>query len=332
LNEDNTYIALRREAAQTDRSWLARITLGGADRRSLLQGLLTNDIEALGKGTGCYAAWLTPQGRMITDTVVLELGDSVLLIVPAFRRDPVVEQIDASIFSEDVTVQDEAGLSDHVGVDGPRAAEAIGRVLERPVSLSLYESIAATFRGAAVLVTRTDWLGIPGYDLFVESPAAAALPEALGAAGAPAGDPGAAEIVRVESGRPRFGVDMDEHTIPLEAGIEDRAISFTKGCYVGQEIIIRVLHRGGGRVARRLVGLTLDRNVPAGTPLLASGRETGRLTSVVRSPALGGTIALGYVGRDLSEPGTRVDLAGGGSAVVSQLPFVGAPPHPAVST
>jgi folate-binding protein YgfZ len=332
LNEDNTYLALRRAGAQTDRSWLARITLSGVDRRALLQGLLTNDIEMLGKGTGCYAAWLTPQGRMITDLVVLELGDSVLLVVPAFRRDAVVAQIDASIFSEDVTMQDEAGLSEHIGVDGPRAAEVIAAVLDHPVSLPLYGSAAATFRGAAVLVFRTDWLGIPGYDLLVEAPAAAALSEALGAAGAPAGDPRAAEIVRVESGRPRFGVDMNEHTIPLEAGIEDRAISFTKGCYVGQEIIIRVLHRGGGRVARRLVGLTLDRDVPAGTPLLTSGRETGRLTSVVHSPAVGGTIALGYVGRDLAEPGTRVDLAPGGSAVVSPLPFVGVPSDPAVST
>jgi folate-binding protein YgfZ len=130
------------------------------------------------------------------------------------------------------------------------------------------------------------------------------------------------EVVRVESGRPLFGRDMDEHTIPLEAGIEDRAISFTKGCYVGQEVIVRVLHRGGGRVARRLVGLTLDREAPSGAPLLADTREMGRLTSVVRSPAIGGPIALGYVGRDFTEPGTRVEIGDGGSAIVTTLPFV----------
>jgi folate-binding protein YgfZ len=188
--------------------------------------------------------------------------------------------------------------------------------------LPLYGTAAATFRGATVIAARTDWLGITGYDLFVEVRAASALRDALTAAGAPVADSAVAEIVRVESGRPRFGPDMDEHTIPLEAGIEDRAISFTKGCYVGQEIIVRVLQRGGGRVARKLVGLTLDRDAPPGTPLVANDRETGRLTSVVQSRALGRVIALGYVGRDLAEPGARVDVSGGGSAVVTKLPFV----------
>ena len=324
MDEDNTYTMLRRGAAQTDRSHLARIVLGGADRRTLLHGLLTNDIAALGPGSGCYAAWLTAQGRMITDMVVLELGDRLVLLVPASLGGAVMEHIDGSIFSEDVTMEDEAGLYEHVGVDGPRAADTINRVLagSHAVRATLYSSSAATFQGATVIAARTDWLGIPGYDLFVEVRAAAALRAALAAAGAGPADPAVAAVVRVESGRPRFGQDMDEHTIPLEAGIEDRAISFTKGCYVGQEVIVRVLHRGGGRVARRLVGLTLDRDAPAGTPVLADRRETGRLTSVVRSPALESVIALGYVGRDFAEPGARVDLSGGGSAVVTKLPFV----------
>ena len=324
MDEDSIYATLRREAAQTDRSALARIVLGGADRRVLLQGLLTNDVGALGPGSGCYAAWLTPQGRMIADMVVLELGDRTLLLVPASRRDALVAHIEESIFSEDVTVEDDAGLYEHLGLDGPRSAEVIERVLAsgQAARLALYGTVAATFRGATVVAARTDWLGIPGYDLFVEVRVAAELSDALTEAGAPVADADVAEIVRVESGRPRFGPDMDEHTIPLEAGIEDRAISFTKGCYVGQEVIVRVLQRGGGRVARRLVGLTLDRDAPPGTPLVANDRETGRLTSVVRSPALGRVIALGYVGRDLAEAGARVDLGGGGSAVVTKLPFV----------
>jgi folate-binding protein YgfZ len=324
LDEDNTYARLRRGAAQTDRSHLARIVLGGADRRTLLHGLLTNDIAALGPGSGCYAAWLTAQGRMITDMVVLELGDRLVLLVPAALNDAVIAHIDGSIFSEDVTMEDEAGLYEYLGVDGPRAAQMINRVLTGgfAVSETLYGSSTTTFQGATIIAVRTDWLGIPGYDLFVEVRAAAALRDALTAAGAGPADAATAEVVRVEAGRPRFGQDMDDHTIPLEAGIEDRAISFTKGCYVGQEVIIRVLHRGGGRVARRLVGLTLDRDAPPGTPVLSETREMGRLTSVVRSPALDREIALGYVGRDFTEPGTRVDLAAGGSAVVTRLPFV----------
>jgi folate-binding protein YgfZ len=322
------YAALRRGAALVDRSAVARIALAGADRRSLLHGLLTNDIEALASGAGCYAAWLTPHGRMITDVIVLELGDRVLLTVPDRARAPVLAKLDASIFTEDVTVEDVTGAIDQIGVDGPQSAATIASVFApecRP--LPLYGNSRWSFRESSVIVARTDLLGVHGYDLFVERVGAAALRDALGAAGAAHADREATDAVRVESGRPLFGADMDEETIPLEAGIEDRAISFTKGCYVGQEIIVRVLHRGGGRVARRLVGLTFDTVrpealPPAGTPLSAGGREVGRLTSVVRSPALGRPIALGYVARDLAEPGTKVDVAGDGAAVVTRLPFV----------
>ena len=259
---------------------------------------------------------------MITDLVVLELGDRLMLLVPADRRDAIAERLDQSIFSEDVTIEDEAGLYDQIGVDGPRAAAAISRAVSTSGavdSLPVYGSVPCESRGASAIVARTDWLGIPGYDIFIETPGAGALREALAQAGVPAASDDVAQVVRVESGRPLFGVDMDEHTIPLEAGIEDRAISFSKGCYVGQEVIIRVLHRGGGRIARRLVGLTLgDRS--AGPPardqaLTAEGRDVGRLTSVVHSPALDRDIALGYVARELSEPGTALQLAGGGGAV-----------------
>jgi folate-binding protein YgfZ len=179
-----------------------------------------------------------------------------------------------------------------------------------------------TWAGTRVVVVARDDLGVPGFDLMIDGSQATALADALRAAGAIDVHAAVTEVRRVEAGRPLFHKDMDEETIPLEAGIEDRAISFTKGCYVGQEIIVRVLQRGGGRVARKLVGLTLDRDAPPGTPLVANDRETGRLTSVVQSRALGRVIALGYVGRDLAEPGARVDVSGGGSAVVTKLPFV----------
>jgi tRNA-modifying protein YgfZ len=334
LNENSIgaggYRTLRDAAATVDRSALARIVLSGADRRALLQGLLTNDIEALSAGTGCYAAWLTPQGRMITDLVVLELGDRVMLLVPADRRDAISARLDQSIFSEDVTIEDEAGLYDQIGVDGPRAAAAISRAVSTSCAvegLPVYGSVRCEFRNASAIVARTDWLGIPGYDVLIETPGAGALREALAQAGVPAAPDAVAQVVRVEAGRPLFGVDMDEHTIPLEAGIEDRAISLSKGCYVGQEVIIRVLHRGGGRIARRLVGVTLGNGSDAppvrGEALTADGRDVGRLTSVVHSPALHRHIALGYVARELSEPGTALHLASGASALVTELPFVG---------
>lgn len=323
------YDELRRSAAVVDRSGFGRVALTGGDRRSLLHGLLTNDIETLGTGTGCYAAWLTPQGRMIADLIVLELGDRLVLVVPDRTRAEVLAKLDASIFTEDVRVEDVTGTLDQIGVDGPHAADVVARALAAAdvASLPLFASRRGSFRESAAIVARTDVLGVRGYDLFIEPAHGAALRDALVASGAARAESAAVEAVRIESGRPLFGADMDEETIPLEAGIEERAISFTKGCYVGQEVIIRVLHRGGGRVARKLVGLTLDAAAleappPAGTPLAAGGREIGRLTSVARSPALGRAIALGYVARPLAEPGTQVDVAGDGSAVVTPLPFV----------
>ena len=181
----------------------------------------------------------------------------------------------------------------------------------------------------SVIVVRTDDEGIDGFDLFVKTGEADAMGERLRAAGAVDVDPDVAEVTRIEGGRPRFGIDMDEETIPLEAGIEDRAISLTKGCYVGQEIIIRVLHRGHGRVAKRLVGLTLDpaSAVPARGATIRSGeRSIGAVTSATHSPAGGRPIALGYVHRDFAAPSTAVSLVTSDGraepAVVTALPFV----------
>jgi folate-binding protein YgfZ len=152
------------------------------------------------------------------------------------------------------------------------------------------------------------------------------LRSALASAGAPAADPAAIEALRLEAGYPIFGVDMTDDTIPLEAGIEQRAISFSKGCYVGQEVIIRVLHRGHGRVARKLVALRVEDGVPAaGARLFAGARDVGAVTSAARSPRFG-AIALGYVHRDFVAPGTALTVelppAGGSHvAVVSERPI-----------
>jgi folate-binding protein YgfZ len=174
-----------------------------------------------------------------------------------------------------------------------------------------------------VILVRIDDAGESGYEVFVDTQRVGALKNALAAIGAVSLDRETADAIRIEAGVPLFHRDMDEETIPLEAGIERRAISFTKGCYVGQEVIIRVMHRGHGRVARKLVGLSLagDRVPGSGTTIQSGDREIGRVTSATWSPALKRPIALGYVHRDFVEPGTEV-LAGGASAHVTALPFV----------
>ena len=150
-----------------------------------------------------------------------------------------------------------------------------------------------------------------------------ALETALGAAGVVEADEPTAEAIRIEAGVPVFHRDMDEETIPLEANIESRAISFSKGCYVGQEVVIRVLHRGHGRVARRLVGLLIDgvQVPPRGSVIRSGDREIGRVTSSTLSPALKRAIALGYAHRDFLEPGTKVTVENA-PAEVTALPFV----------
>jgi folate-binding protein YgfZ len=322
------YDAARHHAAFLDRSHRGRIVVSGTERASYLQGLMTNDIVALKAGQGAYTAYLTAQGRMIADLFAYELGDVLLLTMTGGVKDTVMAKLDQFIFSEDVQLGDVTATFAQIAIVGPDAAARVasiaGGVSEDALrAMPEHGNARAAWSGGPVIVTRITDAGEPGFDLFVEQGQAGALRAALEAADVVELDAVTAEAVRVESGVPLFGRDMDEETIPLEAGIESRAISFTKGCYVGQEVIIRVLHRGHGRVARKLVGLTLDGEVvpEAGAAIRASDREIGTVTSSAFSPALKRPIALGYVHRDFVEPGTTVSV-GDASATVAVLPFV----------
>ena len=317
---------MRERAALVSDSRTGRILLTGADRRSYLQGLLSNDIESLQPGTGCYATMLTAQGRMMSDMRVLELGDAVLLDVPAEVVISVRDHLDRFVFTEDVTVQDVTAAKAEIGVFGPRAIEVLAAAgVEGGAPDTLFASSRVRIAGVSALLVRSDSPGIPGFDVVAAAADMPAIEAALLAAGAVRATDADVEAVRIESGRPRFGADMDADTIPLEAGLDARAISRTKGCYVGQEVIVRVIDRGHGRVARRLVGLTLPSDVPvpsAGARLQAGGKDVGRVTSAVFSPALARPAALGYAQRDYVEPGTHLQVEGSGEAVVTALPLV----------
>jgi len=331
------YRALREGAGLIDRSDRGRLLLTGADRRTYLQGLLSNDIASLITGTGCYATYLTAQGRMIADMRTFEMGDALLVDLVGAVAPAVRDRWAEFIFSEDVAIEDLSESTAQLGVYGPRAAQVLGAALsagslpgepapsvELLEGMPLYGNSRWSLGAAPVFVLRSDDAGVMGFDVVVTSDRQKELEELLRSAGAVDVGAEAALACRVEAGRPLFRVDMFEDTIPLEAGIEDRAISLTKGCYVGQEIIIRVLHRGQGRVARRLVGLSFDPSAAVPSPgerIRTGDREIGAITSAVQSPALGRPIALGYVHRDFVAPGTPV-VAAGTNAVVSALPFV----------
>jgi folate-binding protein YgfZ len=324
----SAYQAARRGAAFIDRSARGRLLVSGRDRASYLQGLLTNDIVALKAGEGCYTAYLTAQGRMIADMWVYELGDVILLSTAGEVKDVVLAKLDQFIFSEDVQLGDVTQTFSQIAVVGPESTRMVdglvgGEHAERLAALSEHANIRAAIEGQPAIVTRISDTGAPGFDLYVERAQAASVTARLMAAGAVEADRDTAEALRVEAGIPLFHRDMDEETIPLEAGIESRAISLTKGCYVGQEVIIRVLHRGHGRVAKKLVGLLIDDGSPPppGSMVSAADRDVGHVTSSVVSPALGRPIALGYVHRDFTAPGTPVVVAGRPGAVAA-LPFV----------
>jgi folate-binding protein YgfZ len=297
-----------------------------------LQGLLTNDIQALRAGQGCYSAYLTPQGRMIADMYVYELGDVLLLTTIDEVKDAVLFKLDQFVFTEDVQLGDVTASFAQFAIVGPQAAHVVASVIGSLSESALAEmpehgNARVDWRGTAAIITRTTDAGEAGYDVYVETAQAEALKAAVADAGVLPLDAALAEAIRIEAGVPAFHRDMDEETIPLEAGIEARAISFTKGCYVGQEVIVRVLHRGHGRVARKLVGLRIDGDrVPAaGATIQAgsddAGREVGRVTSSTWSPALNQPIALGYVHRDFVEPGTALTVDSA-AAKVATLPFV----------
>ena len=334
------YRALRETAGLVRRLDRGRIAISGADRADYLQGLLTNDIVALTEGRGCYTVYLTPQGRIVADAELFNVGDRLLLDVHGSVTDMLVERFRELVFTEDVAVADwtEAWVG-HV-VSGPMADQCLSQVLSgssgvtgrgsAPVTLDDHECRLLSVAGASLIVSRTDPFGAKGFDFWIERHGAKELRAILLEAGCSDVDEDAAELVRIEHGRPAFPADLDAETIPLEAGIEDRAVSFTKGCYVGQEVIVRVLHRGQGRVSRKLTGLTMSQlvnpspPVSAGAQLWRADDAVGEMTSVGFSPTAGTAIGLGYVKREWLEPGTVLEVDAGPtrvSAVVTTLPF-----------
>ena len=275
------YRALRTTGGAVRRVDRGVLAVAGRDRAAWLQGLVTNDVAALADGQGCYAAYLTPQGRMITDMNVLARGARLLLDVPAPLAASLRDRLDGLIFTEDVQVSDESARLSVWTVVGPGSGLP-----------------STTLRAGRAPCSALTVFAVRG-----ESPLSPMPPEV---------DLDTYEVVRVEDGVPKFLVDMNEETIPLEAGIEDRAISFTKGCYVGQEVIVRVTHRGGGRVARKLVRWKAGAfapEVPLGEARILNGdRDIGRVTSAVVSPAQSAIVGLGYVHRDFADSGTKVTL------------------------
>jgi folate-binding protein YgfZ len=248
---------------------------------------------------------------MLTDLHVLESGGMILLDVPANTLDSTIQRLEQFIFTEDVRVGSLAESLGSVWLHGPRAAAVLQQVIDGARGLGDwpdYRHSQFEFGDSPVSIARISQLGVPGFCVYMERGRVPEVLSALNDAGAASVPDDAITAARIEVAYPVFSVDMTDETIPLEAGIESRAISFTKGCYVGQEVIIRVLHRGHGRVAKKLVSIRIDGQRPEhGAKLYAGDREIGWVTSAAESPR-SGTIALCYAQRDFVAPGTPLEV------------------------
>lgn len=322
------YRALHASGVWADRSARdARLEVTGPDAADWLQGLLTQDVKVLEPGEGAHAAYLTPQGRMVADLRVFRREAAFLLETPATARATLLARLDQFVIMEDVTVTDVTDTLGCLTVLGPVSAEWASACTGVPAAVleSLEADAHVVPRGDhAALVAATREFGVAGYDLIAPAAVIDTWRRQLEARGPASADP-LLEVARIEAGRPRFGVDMRDDTIPLEAGLDSRAISFDKGCYVGQEIVIRILHRGQGRVARRLVWIEAaqsrdgDQAWQPGDEVIRDGKAVGAVTSACWSPARHAELAIAMVHRDAAEPATPVSIDGR-PGVVRKLP------------
>jgi len=322
------HAALRESAGVLDLSFRSRICLTGADRARFLHGQVTNDVNRLRAGEGCYAAITTAKGKMESDLNIYALQDELLLDFEPGLTQKISQRLEKFIVSDDVQVVDVAPLYGLLSVQGPKAAEAInalGIFPELPAKEFQSVKVSDAMLGEIYLMNQSR-----GFDLFVPTDSLGTVADKLIAAAKSLGGRAcgwdALEIARIEAGLPRFGADMDESNIPLECGIESRAVSYQKGCYIGQEVINRI--HSIGHVNKELRGLRLAdelKSLPAkGDKLFHDGKEAGYVTSAVKSPALNANIALGYVRREVNAPGTELLLrgsAGDTKAVVAEIPF-----------
>src|SRR5688500_11930610 len=304
---DGQYRVLREQAGVADRSARGKLMVRGEEAPDFLQGQLTNDVEAIGDGEGVYAALLDRKGHIQADMRVLRLApDAFWIDTEPATCERVARHLGMYRIGRDVEIDDVTGNHAILSVVGPAAQKATST---GPLSPENAHRLEGERR-----VVATDL----GLDLIVPAGAAAKVLAELRAAGAAEVSEEAAEIARIESGRPRFGADMTEATMPAEAGITDRAVSYTKGCYIGQEPVARLHYKG--KPNRHLRGLRLSAPPPGGEPLHRGERAVGRVGSAAISPARG-PVALAIVRREAS-PGDTVTVGeDAADAEVVELPF-----------
>jgi folate-binding protein YgfZ len=313
-------------AGLLDLSSRGRILVTGSEAVMFLNGLITNDMKTLAAGSWMTAAFLNVQGRLLAVVRILNREDGFLIDTEALTHQKVLHLLDRFTLAGDFRVTDLTSLASCYSVQGSRSSSIIRELFGDETEIDRQQVAAATLNQVSVNVIRATHTAEDGFDLFVDTVDAEKLRTAIIDGGAIPVSEAVAEVLRVEAGLPSYGSDMDESTILTETNLDD-AVSFTKGCYLGQEIIVRIKHRG--HVAKKLAGIVLESGLEAietgARVLAADDKEIGRVTSQTFSPRLERTIALGYVKYDYLAAGTSVSVAAADQPIpasVAELPFI----------
>ena len=324
LDVDAQVRALREGCALLDRSSVGRLELTGPDRQRFVNGLVTCDVKELTPGAGAYGFFTSVKGRVLADVVVLALADRLRLEVPPGSDGEIADHLGKYRIADRVEWAVPAAVP--LTLAGPRAAAVLAAAGGPQPPAERWGSAGATVAGAEILLVRQDHLGVDAVTLWVGAAGAADLRAVLLENGGPAGvvpvSFEAAEIVRAEAGVPRFGPDFGPDHFPQETGLAD-AVSYTKGCYLGQEVVARIHYRGGvNRTLRGLAFAELPGGAPppTGTALLHDARPAGVVGTAVASP-VHGPIGLAILHQRAAAPGTVLEIEGSGRATVRTLPF-----------
>ena len=298
-----------------------QIALGGEDRVRWLNGMVTNNVRDLAAGHGVYAFLLSPQGRIQADLYAFNLGEKLIVETESAQAGKMLEIFDHYIIMDDVEVENRARRIAVLGVAGPNAAKLLAAAGFAGEDLPPLELRNATWHGHQITIVHGDNPLLPAYELWVDAEAKTELQQALAQAGAIEIHDEALEMLRIASGIPKYGTDIRDRDLPQETA-QDRALNFSKGCYIGQEIVERIRSRGA--VHRMLTGFEVEGTIPApGFRVQHEGKDVAELTSVAVIPTRAGdrSVALGYGRKELMAAG-RVYAAGETTVRIASLPFM----------
>jgi folate-binding protein YgfZ len=303
-----------------DLSSRAKISLTGGDRVRWLNGMITNNIRDLARAHGVYAFLLNPQGRILGDLYAYNRGESFLLDTDQWQVEKVLAVFDKYIIMDDVEVANVSGQLTAIGIAGSNARESLRAAGFEVPPLEPLEFAEFTWRQTGITVVRGDNQSVESFELWLAPDHFAQVRDALVKAGAKPVGTAALELLRIATGVPHYGADIRERDLPQETE-QERALNFTKGCYVGQEIVERI--RSRGQVHRKFTGFEVQGPLPAsGSRIQVEGKDVGEITSVASLPLASGDrrVALGYIRREVTAPGKQLD-AGGSEARIANLPF-----------